>query len=119
MRSTLSDRETAEAEYLESMGQTTPRDAQRLADHGRHTPRKNEQLLGTQFELIERAARQAAYPLLERAITEIGSGDSIRGMRLLRHTARMLKADLAVQMAQEEAYAAEISALAVRAEGSF
>lgn len=118
LRSILSDRETAEADYLESMGQTSPRDAQRLAENG-HAPRRSEQILGMQFELLERAASTSDYPLLERAITEIGAGDFARGMRLLRHTARMLKADSAAQMAQEEAYAAEISAFAARREGPF
>lgn len=118
LRESVHDGENAQREFLASMGTTTASDAQAIAEQ-MHTPREQERMLGVQFELYERAARTADYPLLERAITELGSGDFERGMRLLRHTARMLKADDFAHAVQEEKFAAEVSALASRKGGVF
>lgn len=117
LRETIEDREGAQVEYLATMGSTTARDAQELA--GIFSPREQERQLGVEFELLERTARRADYPLLERAVTELGKGDFERGLSLLRHTATMLKSINYAEAANEEKYAAEISQLAKRRGGAF
>ena len=76
-------------------------------------------VLGVEFELFEHAAGKGDFPLFDRAVAELGSGDFERGKKLLRHTARMLKSDDYSQVADEEKYAAEISRLASRKGGVF
>lgn len=117
LRESVEDDDDARNEYLVSMASTTAADAQALAEF--HSPRKQEQLLGMEFEMLERTARRADYPLLERAVTELGNGDFERGLSLLRHTAAMLKSTNLAQAAEEEKYAAEISELASRKGGAF
>lgn len=117
LRETVAENVDTRVEYLATMGSTTERDAQELA--GAHSPREQERQLGVEFELLERTARQADYPLLERAVTELGKGDFERGLSLLRHTATMLKSINYAEAANEEKYAAEISQMAKRRGGAF
>lgn len=117
LRATVNDQESAQREYFATMGQTTSRDAQELAQLWTSS-REQERALGVQFQMLARAASSADYPLLTRAVTDLGNGDFHEGLQLLRRTSRMLRATDSADMEQNEKYAAEVSARASK-DGTF
>ena len=116
LRETVHDQEGAQRSYLATVGQSRAEDVQELAVALR-SPRAQEIELGVQYEMLARAAAETSYPLLTRAVTEIGGGDFKAGLRLLRHTAKMLKAENAADVANEEKYAARLTQLMSKREG--
>ena len=92
LRDTLNSPEDAGRELLDTMAQSSGDVAPVLSGTGSGA-RTRERLLGIQLAIVAESAARGDRPLLTRAVTELGSGDLIRGLTLLHCTAEMLTSD--------------------------
>ncbi len=108
LRDTLNSPEDAGRELLDTMAQSSGDVAPVLSGTGSGA-RTRERLLGIQLAIVAESAARGDRPLLTRAVTELGSGDLIRGLTLLHCTAEMLTSDDPDVAASTERYACALA----------
>lgn len=110
LRETVHTPDEGRREFLDTMSSSSV-SAAMLVDplsEGRAT-RTQERMLGLQYDVLAVRAHSDDLPLLRRAVADVGGGDFDRGLRLLEHTADLLRSDDAHVRASAEPYAAEIA----------
>lgn len=109
LRDTLDD---PGREMLDSMAQTAAHEGDVVpVFHSSSTTgaRSRERVMGYRFHLMAEQSEQPQHTMLRRAVEEIGSGDLVRGQRLLHLAGDMLVTEDPEIAADREKYAAEVA----------